>query len=232
MNQATVRIAARTAAIALLSILVAGCQTETDRHIPVSDTGISSSGLAKTTDSPQKVYNHSDNSSNPVVNTILEDGVSDVPSAQAESSSGTKTAPSAAKSENKWDSSSPKLHGVGIGDAQAATERKLGKPVEKYSIEDENETLTIHEYTGFSIGYGKDKKVRFIEVFDSGTVTDLNGLRIGDTENAAIKALGKPDTHTASVLSYKAAGALLKLDMDPDKNEIISIKLFFMTAPA
>lgn len=231
MNQATVRIAARTAAIALLSILVAGCQTETDRHIPVSDTGISSSGLAKTTDSPQKIYNDADNDTNPVVNTIIDEGVSDVPAAQTESST-TKTAPSTSKSESKWDSSSPKLHGIGIGDAQAATERKLGKPADKYSYEDENETLTIHEYKGFSIGYGKDKAVRFIEVFDGETVTDLNGLRIGDTENAAIKALGKPDTHTASVLSYKAAGALLKLDLDPDKNEIISIKLFLMTAPA
>lgn len=231
MKQAAVHYAARAAAIALLSIVVTGCQTELEPPQPVSDTGISSPGLAKPADSPQKIYNNTDNSSNPVVNTIVEEGVTDVPAAQTESSAA-KNAPSSAKTESKWDSSSPKLHGIGVGDAQGATERKLGKPVDNYAIEDENETLTIHEYNGFSIGYGKDKAVRFIEVFSSDTATGLNGLRIGDTENAAIKALGKPDTHTASVISYKAAGALLKLDMDPDKDEIISIKLFLQTAPA
>ncbi|MBW7476982.1 hypothetical protein K0T92_19880 [Paenibacillus oenotherae] len=236
MKQATASIAARSAAIALFTIIIAGCQTETDLTVQAGNSGVSQSGVAKTTDSPQKIYNNNPdaNHTNPVVNTIVEDGISDAPTARTESSAAKNNPPAVKteKTENKWDSSKPQLHGIGIGDQLAAAERKLGKPIDKYSFEDESETLTVHEYKGFSVGYGKDKVVRFIEVFDSETVTDLNGLRIGDDESAAIKALGKPDTHTTTVLSYKAAGALLKLDMDPERNEIISIKLFSQTAPA
>jgi hypothetical protein len=45
-------------------------------------------------------------------------------------------------------------------------------------------------------------------------------------EDIAIKALGKPDSQSSYLLTYKTANSLLKLDLDPESREILSIKLF------
>jgi hypothetical protein len=222
------RLAARWAAIALLSVIIAGCQIEanTPSSVTVSDNSHSGqaggdSGLQA--ESPQQTFNNSKNAGDiPVVNAIANEEKTGIADAKMESSPG-KTSQ---KEEKKWDPGAPKLHGISIGDPQSGLAEKLGKPIDSYSFEAEDETLTVNEYSGFSVGLGPNKKVKFVEVFDSGAATGLNGLRVGHDVNAAVKLLGKPETHTASLLAYKAAGALLKLDLDPDDNTIVSIKLF------
>ena len=86
--------------------------------------------------------------------------------------------------------------------------------------------MYVSDYEGFSIGYDSKYKVKFVEVFDQEVKTGLNGLKIGQLGEEAVKALGKPSSHNTYTLGYKADGAFLKLDLDPQSNEVVSIKLF------
>ncbi|QYR23533.1 hypothetical protein KZ483_11805 [Paenibacillus sp. sptzw28] len=222
------RLAARWAAIALLSVIIAGCQIEAHTPSSVTVSGNSQPGQADSdsgnrAESPQQTFNNNKNTGDiPVVNAIANEEKTGIADAKMESSPGKASQ----KEEKKWNPEAPKLHGISIGDAQSGLAEKLGKPIDSYSFEDEDETLIVNEYSGFSVGLGQNKKVKFVEVFDSGAMTGLNGLRVGQDVNSAVKLLGKPDTHTASLLAYNASGALLKLDLDPDDNTIVSIKLF------
>ena len=227
----------RLTVVAAAAVTISGCQmslpyssSETDSFKPEPSKAAAISGHVG--DSPQKTFNIKDSLSGevPVVNAIGDNTKASAPNAQTESTTTNKTpASQAVKEENKWDPKSPRLHGIAINDSRTIIESKLGKPSDSYTYDDEDEAITINEYVTFSVGFGKNKKVKFIEVFDRKSVTDLNGLRVGDNESLAVKLLGKPDTHTTSVLIYKAANSLLKLDLDPDTNEIISIKLFLNT---
>ncbi len=93
-------------------------------------------------------------------------------------------------------------------------------------MEEQKETSYVSEYKGFWVGFDTKNKVKFVEIFDSEVKTDLNGLKIGQPGEDAIKALGKPSNHNTYTLGYKADGAFLKLDLDPQNNEVTSIKLF------
>ncbi|GGG21963.1 hypothetical protein [Paenibacillus abyssi] len=128
--------------------------------------------------------------------------------------------------EAKWDRTLPKLNGMAIGDRLETINERFGQPLDAYQLVDENETIHVSEYNGFSVGFDAQDKLKFIEIYDSSVMTGLNGLRIGQKGEAAIQSIGKPTSQTANVLSYGASGALLKLDLDPRNGEILSIKLF------
>ncbi|MFS0722863.1 hypothetical protein [Paenibacillus sp. 1P07SE] len=128
--------------------------------------------------------------------------------------------------EEKWNTNVPKLINLAIGESITKATEQFGDAAETYILADDEDQITVNGYNGFAIGYGKDQQIRFIEVFESGVRTGLNGVRIGDFEENVLEALGKPTTHTSYVIGYKAKSTLLKFDMDPKSREILSIKLF------
>lgn len=228
------RIAAKMSAVLLLSVIIAGCQADLNAPPSVPGTSAEVNGPSlpdplPNPDSPQKTYNGAYNSGDiPVANAISDNDKTDQPDAVTQSSAGKKdNKPDVVpvKEEKKWDPKAPKLHDIALGDSETALDRKLGKPSDSYDLEDETEMLHVKEYDGFAVGFVSGK-VRFVEVFKAKTSAELNGLHIGDNKDAALKALGKPDTNTSSVLAYKAAKALLKIDLEPKTGTIISIKLF------
>ncbi|MFC0329711.1 hypothetical protein ACFOLF_31045 [Paenibacillus sepulcri] len=230
MNNPRSRKAARGAAVALLSIVIAGCQMQSGNPSSTGDSAAQPQGQAdgnssERTNGPQQTFNKDkNNGDSPVVPASGDDAKSEA-DATTESTALKNTAKEG-KAELKWDPKAPKLRQISIADSQASLDKLLGQPSESYSLDDGGDELTVHEYKGYSIGFDASKKVKFIEVFESDAVTDLNGLRVGDSEKTALTLLGKPETHTSSVIAYKASGALLKLDLDPENNQIISIKLF------
>ncbi|RAP78012.1 hypothetical protein [Paenibacillus montanisoli] len=226
--------AALTAAACTLLVLLSSCRLGVigagETIMDHQNTGQSASSLsADHSDSPQKSYAANDDGQETA---LIENAPSDstaVHDAKTESSSGkTGTKQATAKEELKWDAKAPKLHGIAIGDAKTVLDIKLGKHSDSYSIDDGEESIAVLEYAGFSVGYGPDKRVKFVEVFEKSASTGLSGLRVGDSESAVTEALGKPSTHTSSVLAYKANGALLKLDLDPQNKRVLSIKLFLL----
>jgi len=128
--------------------------------------------------------------------------------------------------DDKFDPAHPKLLGIALGDKKDTVVKKLGKPVEQFTMEDEKDPVTVFEYDGYAVGFNKSMQVLFVEVSSSDTATGLSGLKVGDKDKDALKALGKADSNTNYVLSYKADAVLLKLDIDPQTHVIQSIKLF------
>lgn len=120
----------------------------------------------------------------------------------------------------------PLLVGVAIGEAMDNAAELHGKPPSTFTMEDADDPLTVHEYDGFIIGYNGKKLVEFVEVVSEDIDPGLNGLRLGQTTADASKALGKPDSSTDYVLTYKTKETVLKLDLDMKSRTIQSIKLF------
>jgi hypothetical protein len=116
----------------------------------------------------------------------------------------------------KWNKSVPALHGIAIGDGVSAVTTLLGKELDSYLLEEESSQIHVYEYEGVSVGFSGKGAVHFVEVFGLDAATGLNGLKIGDKPEQAIKKLGQPEVQS----EYH-----LKLDIDPGRNEIVSMKL-------
>jgi hypothetical protein len=123
----------------------------------------------------------------------------------------------------------PLLMGIAIGEAADKTVKLHGNPASTYVMEDAEDPITVYEYDGFNVGYNAKKLVEFIEILKSDADPGLNGLRIGKTTADASKALGKPDSSTDYVMTYKTKETILKLDVDTKTKTIQSIKLFGRT---
>lgn len=120
----------------------------------------------------------------------------------------------------------PMLMGLAIGQPKDLIVEKYGIPLEQYIMEDPSDPITVYEYDGFLIGYNKLKLIQFIDVSAREVDPGLNGVRLQDSLENAVKALGNPDTRTPYVLNYYSSDAILKFDIDPLTNTITSIKLF------
>lgn len=120
----------------------------------------------------------------------------------------------------------PMLLGLTIGQPKALITEKFGSPLEQFVMEDPSDPITVYEYDGFLVGYNKLNLIQFIDINAREIDSGLNGLRLNDSLEDAIRALGNPDSRTPYVLNYYSKEAVLKLDLNPLTNTITSIKLF------
>ncbi len=120
----------------------------------------------------------------------------------------------------------PTLLGLTLKTSSATVEEKFGKPKEQFVMDEEADPITVYDYKDFLIGFSTEKKVEFIDVRSKELDPGLGGLRLGGTVSEVQEALGKPHSTTGLVITYKASGAILKLDLDPKTQTVNSIKLF------
>ncbi|MBD2870222.1 hypothetical protein [Paenibacillus arenilitoris] len=223
--------AAMLAAVAAIALLLAGCQgeRETPPNTYIGQLDGSGKETAQTPDSPQKTYSEQNGQ-----NLAAEEPHSNPAGATNEATAETSTLHDSeddkgaveTESEDKaWDASEPELHGVAIGDGEAQVVRRFGAAIDSYTLDEKSDKIQVLEYDGFAVGMNGEQTVQYVELFGSGLSAGLSGLQIGDKPDAAVKLLGKPEKQTAYLLTYEADGALLKLDLDPGQNEIVSIKL-------
>lgn len=222
--------AAMLAATSALILLLAGCQSAVTTP-PDSYTG-SATPIQNEEDelnSPQKTYveqvENDFQTDEPHSNFVDTTSDTSAKTSTVRKNDDTKATVKTASQDAEWSADKPMLNGITIGSSDATVNKLFGKPVDSYQLDDENEAIKVLEYKGFAIGINANKKVQYIEVYDKNISAGLSGLRIGDDPETALKALGKPDKQTTYLLTYKAEGALLKLDLDPVHNEIVSIKL-------
>ncbi|OBZ16594.1 hypothetical protein [Bacillus sp. FJAT-26390] len=221
---------AMLAATSALVLLLAGCQSAVTA--PPDYTGNATPIQAEEDDepnSPQKTYSEQvDNdlqTDEPHSNFADTTSNTSAKTSTVRKKEDTKATVKTASEDAAWNAEEPKLNGIAIGSSDAAVNKLFGKPVDSYQLEEEAEAIKVLEYKGFAIGINTNKKVQYIEVFDKSISAGLGGLHIGDDPETALSSLGKPDKQTTYLLTYKAKGALLKLDLDPVHNEIVSIKL-------
>ncbi len=120
----------------------------------------------------------------------------------------------------------PTLMGLSIGADKTIALAKFGTYKNQFIMDEDEETITVYEYADFSIGFNAGNKLEFVDVHSPDIDPGLGGLRLGQKTEDAVAILGKPDQNTTYVLSYKAQGTVLKIDIDPKQNTIQSIKLF------
>ncbi|CAM4197944.1 hypothetical protein L1N85_15650 [Paenibacillus alkaliterrae] len=223
------------AAASALVILAAGCQSAatTPEDPLTSSLGAGHNQTDNEPDSPQKTYSeqNDDERATEEPHTNRADTTSDT---SAETSTlnkpeDTKATVETESEKSSWSSSDPKLHEIAIGDAVSKVSKLFGKEIDSYTLEEETGAIQVLEYDGFAIGINGGKTVQFVEVYGEHVSSGLSGLRIGDKPEAALRLLGKPHKQTTYLLTYEAENALLKLDLDPAHNTIVSIKLLSLS---
>jgi hypothetical protein len=125
-----------------------------------------------------------------------------------------------------YDVSNPTLMGFTMNDSSDQVLKRFGQPLSESIMNDGSDPLQIYEYPGFLIGFNSSNKIVFIEVNSSEVNPGLNDLHIGQTVEEARDSLGTPDSLNEYVMMYSSNNLIMKLDLDPNSNNIRSIKLF------
>jgi hypothetical protein len=128
--------------------------------------------------------------------------------------------------KDAYQTEKPTLMGLQIGASKDKVLKLFGKASVQFIMDEDTDAISVYEYTDFSIGFNVKSELEFVDVHTSEIDPGLGGLRLGQSQEDAIRFLGKPDTNTKFVLTYKSQGTVLKLDIDPKENTIQSIKLF------
>lgn len=128
--------------------------------------------------------------------------------------------------QDTYNQEKPTLLGLTLKASTDAVTRKYGKPKTQFVMEDDSDPITVYDYTDFLVGFTQQNQLQFIDVRSGDINPGLNGLKLGQSTADVFKTLGKPDSNTSFVLTYKSKGALLKLDIDPKSDKVNSIKLF------
>lgn len=137
-----------------------------------------------------------------------------------------KTGNTSVQKEGPFDPQSPQLANIAMTDSKKRVLNLLGEPLDQYTMQDDDGPIEVLLYNGISVGFHPQKGIIFIEVSKHDIATGLAGIRVEQPVTTVIHALGKPNTETEFMISYEAADALLKMDIDPVTQEVQSIKLF------
>lgn|GEM_PF-1701782 len=221
---------ARIAAAVVLATVVSGCSilTGTDEEDRITGNDpLTSNQTMKSSQGPGLVQGEAAETSW-LVNTTEAD-TKEATNASNANAAGTKTKTKTTP-DAKWDKTKPALAGISLGEQQADVKKKKGTPLDSYNQENEDASLEIYEFDGYTVGFGPGMQgTLFVEIYSGKVNSGLSGLRVGDKEDQAVKALGKPASQTPYLLSYETKQGLLKLDLDPDSHEIVTMKLFAQT---
>lgn len=85
--------------------------------------------------------------------------------------------------------------------------------------------MNIWEYDGYSIGFNDKSKVVYVEITSSDVGTGIQQLQYGMKGSEAAELLGIPTEDQSNVLALEVSGGWLKLDLDPDTQQVLSLKL-------
>jgi len=130
-----------------------------------------------------------------------------------------------ASGKSSFQSKSPVLAHLKLGSSDKEIIKRYGPPAETYPLPDDAETIDIWEYGGLSIGLNERDKIVYIEVNSADVDTGIEGLAVGMKGSKVAEALGIPGDERTNVLSMEVAGGWLKIDLDPDTQNILSLKL-------
>jgi hypothetical protein len=195
-------------------------QQPTSDHALNSATASAASPSTEPTASPEAAFDHKASAS---ANSPVNSGIGSV-SAQEGS---TKSVPKPKiDAKDAYKQEKPTLMGFKLGTDKDTVLGRFGKFKKQFSMDEDADAINVYEYTDFSVGFNTKNELEFVDVHTADIDPGLRGLRLGQKPEDAIAILGKPDTNTTYVLSYKTQGTILKLDIDPKLNTIQSIKLF------
>jgi len=127
--------------------------------------------------------------------------------------------------EAPFDSGHPMLNGIGFQDTIESVEQRFGPPKVKYELPNDHTTIDMREYPGFAVGFDENGDVFYVELTSSEAPTGITGLKLGMPGEQAAELLEILDHPGSHVLTMDLSDGWLKLDLDPDTHEVLSIKL-------
>lgn len=151
------------------------------------------------------------------------------PHANAGAKNGSQKAATAGDQRDveNYTSEKPLLVGLSLADTRQKVIAQYGNPLSEFDMnDDDTDPIHVLDYGGFTVGFGKNGKLRYIDVSSTDVNPGLNGVKLGQTGDDAIRTLGNPDIKTNYVMAYTTKTTMLKLDIDPKTKKIQSIKLF------
>jgi hypothetical protein len=229
MREKRIYQAAAGSLILALALTAGGCSSKPSATAPTETPAVSASATGPANES---VASSAAPAAIPTVLNQDKQAVAANAVQQAAAAETKQPAGSPAKTKKTFDSytvDKPLLMGIAIGDSKDKTVQLHGSPADSYVMEDGDDPLTVAEYAGFNVGYNQKQQVEFVEIANGDVDPGLNGLRLGQSTNDALTALGKPDASTDYVLNYRSKTTVLKLDVDPKSKTVESIKLFRRT---
>ncbi|BBI32629.1 hypothetical protein [Cohnella abietis] len=119
----------------------------------------------------------------------------------------------------------PSLGDIVLGGAESDVLKKYGSPANTYPLPGDDETVDIWEYDGIAIGLNEKNKVVYIEISSSKVSSGIQGLLNGMDGSKAANLLGVQNDNQTNVIAVEVAGGWFKLDLDPDTQKVLSLKL-------
>lgn len=157
-----------------------------------------------------------------VANTNKTD-LSDLPQSSA---SAKPTSKPKVNDEDAYQLEKPTLMGLKLGTSKKLVLDRFGKAKKQFVMDEDDDAIQVYDFGDFSVGFNAKDALEFVDVHSTEIDPGLRGLHLGQKAEDALAILGKPNSNTKYVLSYKSQGTLLKIDIDPSENTIQSIKLF------
>ncbi|WP_372663820.1 hypothetical protein [Cohnella sp.] len=127
--------------------------------------------------------------------------------------------------ETAFQPESPSLGGIGLGATDKDVFKQFGLPLDTYPLPGGAQTVDIWEYSGFSIGLNSQDKVVYVEISSAEVRTGIRGLANGMDGAKAALLLGLPNDDQTHVLTLEVTGGWIKLDLDPETQNVLSLKL-------
>jgi hypothetical protein len=120
---------------------------------------------------------------------------------------------------------SPTLGGIGLGASEKDVFEQFGHPLDTYPLPGGAQTVEIWEYNGFSIGLNSHEQVVYVEITSADVRTGIHGLANGMNGTEAAKLLGLTNNDQSYVLALEVTGGSFRLDLDPETQNVLSLKL-------
>ncbi|MFC7152611.1 hypothetical protein ACFQMJ_29095 [Cohnella cellulosilytica] len=131
----------------------------------------------------------------------------------------------AVPNHSSFQAKSPSLAYLKLGYTDKDVIKRYGTPKDTYPLPDDAETIEIWEYDGLSVGLNERDKVVYIEIASKTVDTGIEKLDYGMKGAQAAELLGIPEGSRTNVLSLEVSGGWLKLDLDPDTQNVLALKL-------
>ncbi|MDG0790098.1 hypothetical protein OMP38_03945 [Cohnella ginsengisoli] len=123
-------------------------------------------------------------------------------------------------------SQNPRLGGISLGMTLADAEAEIGGPAgDSYTLTEAGHTVELREYGGLTIGVDSSEHVVYVEISSASVSSGLPNVEVGSPTADAARSLSLKAVPSSSSMTSDVEGGILRLDLDPVTDEVVTIKL-------
>ncbi|MDI4644952.1 hypothetical protein [Cohnella hashimotonis] len=120
----------------------------------------------------------------------------------------------------------PSLGGISLGMSLADAETEIGVPSnDSYTLPEAGLTVELREYGGLTVGFDTSEHVVYVEISSAAVPSGLSDVEVGSSTADAARSLSLKAAPSSSSMTADVEGGILRLDLDPVADEVVTIKL-------